>query len=245
MNAVIFYGGVALLLWSIYRAPGGNGRSRRGDRPRDRRRDQPDLPRLPLPDRRRRGHPRRAGLAGGRQRCIPGSADVAALALGVADPPARRYRTRSGGNQMTRALVIGRRRKGRHIGRTVRLGRERSCGPAVGRISTKMVTPQAGAPAGGRTGRGQGRRRGRRGRRRRSRRPGRLRPGRVEVELGIVPMGTGNLLAGNLDVPHGVHDATRVILGRPHAPDRPRPREDRRRPSTTSRSPAGSASTRR
>ena len=36
----------------------------------------------------------------------------------------------------------------------------------------------------------------------------------TKAELGIVPMGTGNLLAGNLNVPQGVHDATRVILGR-------------------------------
>lgn len=35
---------------------------------------------------------------------------------------------------------------------------------------------------------------------------------RNRAALGIVPTGTGNLLAGNLDIPHEVADATRVIL---------------------------------
>ncbi len=35
----------------------------------------------------------------------------------------------------------------------------------------------------------------------------------TRVALGIVPMGTGNLLAGNLDIPKGVDDAAKVLVG--------------------------------
>jgi len=35
----------------------------------------------------------------------------------------------------------------------------------------------------------------------------------TEVALGIIPMGTGNLLAGNLDIPGGVDDAVKVLVG--------------------------------
>jgi len=34
----------------------------------------------------------------------------------------------------------------------------------------------------------------------------------TQVALGIIPMGTGNLLAGNLDVPKGVDDAVKVLV---------------------------------
>ena len=114
---------------------------------------------------------------------------------------------------MIHALVIGRRRKGRHIGRNVRLVQTllRAEGWSV---SSKMVTKkpplQRAAEAAVAKGvdvvvavGGDGA-------------VVRVASGLAEskVELGIVPMGTGNLLAGNLDLPHGVHDATRVILGR-------------------------------
>jgi diacylglycerol kinase (ATP) len=35
----------------------------------------------------------------------------------------------------------------------------------------------------------------------------------TKVALGIIPMGTGNLLAGNLDIPKGVDDAVKVLVG--------------------------------
>jgi YegS/Rv2252/BmrU family lipid kinase len=35
----------------------------------------------------------------------------------------------------------------------------------------------------------------------------------THVALGIIPMGTGNLLAGNLEIPKGVDDAVKVLLG--------------------------------
>lgn len=113
----------------------------------------------------------------------------------------------------TRAFVLGRRRKGRHIGRTVRL--VKSLLQAEGwQVKAKMVTHKPAlqraaerAVANGcdlvvAVG-GDGA-------------VVRVASGLAETkaELGIVPMGTGNLLAGNLNVPHGVHDATRVILGR-------------------------------
>ena len=34
----------------------------------------------------------------------------------------------------------------------------------------------------------------------------------TQVALGIIPMGTGNLLAGNLDIPKGVDDAVKVLV---------------------------------
>jgi len=114
---------------------------------------------------------------------------------------------------VTRALIVGRRRKGRHIGRTVRQV-ETILRAAGWKISTRMVSRK---PALQRAAEravakgfdlvvavgGDGA-------------VVRVASGLAEsgLELGIVPMGTGNLLAGNLDVPHGVHDATQVILGR-------------------------------
>ena len=207
MNAVIFYGGVALLLWSIAgRRVGlisvavatvvalGVGISRIY------------LGYHYLTDV-VGGHPRRACLAGRRQRRVPGSTDVAALAHGVAGPPSGRRGPRYGGGQVTRALVIGRRRKGRHIGRTVRLVQTllRADGwkvsaqmvtrkPALQRAAERavakgfdLVVAVGGDGAVVRVASGLA---------------------ESKVELGIVPMGTGNLLAGNLDLPHGVHDAT-------------------------------------
>jgi YegS/Rv2252/BmrU family lipid kinase len=35
----------------------------------------------------------------------------------------------------------------------------------------------------------------------------------TKVALGIIPMGTGNLLAGNLDIPKAVDDAVKVLVG--------------------------------
>jgi diacylglycerol kinase (ATP) len=114
---------------------------------------------------------------------------------------------------VTRALVIGRRRKGRHIGRTVRLVKAllREGGwtvksqmvtgkPALQRAAERAVSKGIGVVvAVGGDGAVV-----------------RVASGLAEskVELGIVPMGTGNLLAGNLDLPHGAHDATKVILRR-------------------------------
>lgn len=129
------------------------------------------------------------------------------------DPSAHRYRSGPGDDEVIRALVIGRRRKGRHVGRNVRL--VQSLLRAEGwRVDSKMVTKKPplqraaeravakgldvviavggdGAVVRVASGLAQS-----------------------KVELGIVPMGTGNLVAGNLDLPHGVHDATRVIIGR-------------------------------
>lgn len=113
---------------------------------------------------------------------------------------------------MTRALVIGRRRKTRHIGQTVRQVQavlrakgwtvearvvlhkrelQRSAEKAV-KSGVDVVVAVGGDGAVVRVASGVAESR---------------------VVLGIVPKGTGNLLAGNLDIPKGVHEATRVILG--------------------------------
>jgi len=112
---------------------------------------------------------------------------------------------------MTRALVIGRRRKGRRIGRQVR---EVAALLRAGgwRIETRVVThkPQLERAAA------------------KAVRAGcevvvavggdgavvRVASGLAETQasLGIVPRGTGNLLAGNLKIPAGLRRATEVIL---------------------------------
>ena len=59
------------------------------------------------------------------------------------------------------------------------------------------------------------------------------------IPLGIVPTGTGNLLAGNLKLPHAREDAVRTALtGRPRRIDR---RADHRRRQTTRASPSPAA----
>jgi YegS/Rv2252/BmrU family lipid kinase len=112
---------------------------------------------------------------------------------------------------MTRALVIGRRRPGRQIGKAVRETRKQleAAGWAVdgALVTTKGQLRHATARAvkrgvdvvvavGG--------------------------DGAVlqvvqslagtQVALGIIPMGTGNLLAGNLEIPKGVDDAVKVLV---------------------------------
>lgn len=114
---------------------------------------------------------------------------------------------------MTRALVIGRRRKTRHIGRTVRAVQAllRAEGWRVDAcVVTRKRELQHAAEKAAKDGLdvvvavgGDGA-------------VVRVASGLADsnVDLGIVPKGTGNLLAGNLEVPKGVDEATRVILGR-------------------------------
>jgi diacylglycerol kinase (ATP) len=112
---------------------------------------------------------------------------------------------------VTRALVIGRRRPGRKIAKAVRTTRTRleAAGWSVdasvvdtkGRLrrdTTRAV--KAGVDVVVAVG-GDGA------------------VGQViqslagtKVALGIIPMGTGNLLAGNLDIPKGVSDAVKVLV---------------------------------
>ena len=116
-----------------------------------------------------------------------------------------------GGSQVTRALVIGRRRPGREIGKAVRETRTQL--EAAGwQVDSVLVTTK-----------GQLRRRAARA----------VRHGvdvvvavggdgavlqvvrslaGTQVALGIIPLGTGNLLAGNLDIPKGVDDAVKVLV---------------------------------
>lgn len=114
---------------------------------------------------------------------------------------------------MTRALIIGRRRKTRHIGQAVRevqaslqaegwtveacvVTHKRELQHAAEKAvkdGMDVVVAVGGDGAVVRVASGLAESR---------------------VALGIVPKGTGNLLAGNLDIPKGVHEATRVILGR-------------------------------
>jgi len=112
---------------------------------------------------------------------------------------------------VTRALVIGRRRPGREIGKAVRETR-RHLEAAGWSVDGCLVTTK-----------GQLRRRAARA----------VKHGvdvvvavggdgavqqvvqslaGTQVALGIIPMGTGNLLAGNLDIPKGVDDAAKVLV---------------------------------
>lgn len=111
----------------------------------------------------------------------------------------------------TRALVVGRRRPGREIGKAVRETR-RQLEAADWSVDDALVTTK-----------GQLRRRAARA----------VKHGvdvvvavggdgavgqvvqslaGTDIALGIVPMGTGNLLAGNLDIPKGVNDAVKVLV---------------------------------
>lgn len=112
---------------------------------------------------------------------------------------------------MTRVLVIGRRRPGRAIGKAVRetARRLKAAGWSVDRdvVTTKSQLRRGAARAvkrgadaviavGG---------------------DGAVLQvvqslGGTPVALGIIPMGTGNLLAGNLDIPKGVDDAVKVLI---------------------------------
>ncbi len=115
----------------------------------------------------------------------------------------------------TSALVIGRRRKGRHIGRTIR--------EVVGILEAADWVVESELV---------GRRSGLVRQTRRAVRRGIdvvvavggdgavhqvvTAVSGTSVALGIVPAGTGNLLAGNLDIPHGVAKAVEVILAGKH-----------------------------
>ncbi len=112
---------------------------------------------------------------------------------------------------MTRVLVIGRRRPGRAIGKAVRetARRLKAAGWSVDQdvVTTKGQLRRGAARAvkrgadaviavGG---------------------DGAVLQvvqslGGTPVALGIIPMGTGNLLAGNLDIPKGVDDAVKVLI---------------------------------
>ncbi len=114
---------------------------------------------------------------------------------------------------MTRALVIGRYRKGRHIRPVVR-DVERRLRAGGWRVESKIVTKKkdlesstrkavkAGCDVVVAVG-GDGA-------------VVRVASGLAQTKaaLGIIPTGTGNLLAGNLKLPHGVPGATRTILAR-------------------------------
>jgi diacylglycerol kinase (ATP) len=112
---------------------------------------------------------------------------------------------------VTQALVIGRRRKGRHIGSTIRDVRA-ALRAAGWNVDTALVTRKRTLES--RAGKA-------------------IRNGcdvvvavggdgavvrvasavaETDAALGIIPTGTGNLLAANLGVPHHVGRATRVIL---------------------------------
>ncbi len=112
---------------------------------------------------------------------------------------------------MTRALVIGRQRKGRHIGVIVREIRA-SLRAAGWKVESALVVRKRSLESRARDA---------------------IRDGcdvvvavggdgavvrvasavaRTDASLGIIPTGTGNLLATNLDVPHDVRSATRLIL---------------------------------
>jgi YegS/Rv2252/BmrU family lipid kinase len=112
---------------------------------------------------------------------------------------------------VTSALVIGRRRKGRHIGQVVR--EVRSQLQAAGwKVECKTVVRKAqlqrSAEKAVRAGCGVIVAVGGDGA------VGRVASGVVKTRaaLGIIPTGTGNLLAGNLKIPHGTAKAVQTIL---------------------------------
>jgi YegS/Rv2252/BmrU family lipid kinase len=116
---------------------------------------------------------------------------------------------------MTNALVIGRRRKGRKIASTVREVR-RALELQHWTVASRVVTRKAALTRAAR----------------RAIKKGcdvvvvvggdgailRVAPALADTKavLGIVPMGTGNLLAGNLGIPKDVPDAVRVVAGGRH-----------------------------
>ena len=135
MNSLVFYVGLALILWSVSGPPDRPGRPGHRLGAGVRRRGEPDLPRLPLP------HGRRGRAPGGycvaaRGRCgIPRPPDLAAMARCRSATGRQPRRSWQGGGPMTRALVIGRRRKGREIEETVR--ETRRLLEAAGRVSVR------------------------------------------------------------------------------------------------------------
>ena len=211
MNTVIFYGAVALRDLVDRGSPGGAHRRRRGRDPGARRGREPDLPRLSLPDRRRWRHPGRDRLADRRRCRIPRASHLAAVALRGEAPRSGRRPAQHAGVAMTRALVIGRRRKGRQIGTIVRDVRT-SLRAEGWQVESALVTRKRTLES-------------------RSRKA--IQDGcdvvvavggdgavvrvasavaTTKASLGIIPTGTGNLLASNLGIPHHVRQATRVIV---------------------------------
>src|SRR4029079_4587919 len=175
------------------------------------RRPQPDLPGGPLPHRRHRRHPRGWDLGARRPRRVPGGAARPVLAACRPRPLAAPDRRR-GGRHVTKAVVLGRRRKGKQIGLAVRHTRERleAAGWAVSSaVVAKKKELRKSAAAAVKDGAevvvavgGDGA----------VLQVVNALPG-GDRALGIVPKGTGNLLAGNLGLPTSIDKAIDVLVG--------------------------------